>query len=212
MGLWGWTAIGVVLGVAAVWICATLFGRRRAGGGSVGEVNRHGTDNAHGDDGYDRGFNHGLAFARRSSDAASQAAKASRESAGSRRPRDPERESAARQDFQLRREWLEARFFTLASSSGKPRGLTWVDCDFDDEVVFARERRTGELRALVGLTIRFEAIEGGGMEDNPNVANLRAATAVFHHRNGAWETDGRSVFNLTPEQTVDHYQHELERT
>lgn len=62
-----------------------------------------------------------------------------------------------REIFQRRREWLEAKFLTLASQSGLPRGLTWTDCDFEDGVAFARERRTGELKAFVGVTISFEA-------------------------------------------------------
>ena len=49
--------------------------------------------------------------------------------------------------FQHRREWLEARFLTLAERSGKPRGLRWANCDFDDDVAFARDRRTGRPRA-----------------------------------------------------------------
>ncbi|MCO6454637.1 MAG: hypothetical protein J5I93_04980 [Pirellulaceae bacterium] len=112
--------------------------------------------------------------------------------------------------FQRRREWLEARFLTLASQSGSPRGLAWVDCEFDNAVAFARDRGTGELRALVGVTIRFEAIEGGGMEDVEAVGNLRAATAVFRWHRGDWETDGRAVFNLNPAETIRRYQHELE--
>jgi len=116
----------------------------------------------------------------------------------------------ARKLFHLRREWLEARFFTLAATSGKPRGLEWVDCDFDDDVSFARDRNTGQLRALVGVTIRFRAVEGGGMEDNPNVGNLRAASAVFHLDGDQWGTDGRVVFNLSPVQAIAHYRQELE--
>lgn len=116
----------------------------------------------------------------------------------------------ARGRFHLRREWLEARFITLAANSGKPRGLEWVDCDFDDSVAFARDRHTGRLRALVGVTIRFRAIEGGGMEDNPNVGNLRAASAVFHLDGDEWSTDGRALMNLNPEQAIEHYRQELE--
>src|SRR5437660_1196856 len=67
----------------------------------------------------------------------------------------------ARKLFHLQREHLEFRFFILASQSGKPRGLEWVDCDFEDDVSFARDRTSGRLRALVGVTIRFRAIEGG---------------------------------------------------
>src|SRR3954463_10520550 len=58
----------------------------------------------------------------------------------------------AKRLFHLRREWLEARFFTMASSSGKPRGLAWVDADFEDDVSFARDRGSGQLRAFVGVT------------------------------------------------------------
>jgi hypothetical protein len=116
----------------------------------------------------------------------------------------------ARKQFHLRREWLEANFLTIASQSGKPRGLAWVDCDFDDAVSFARDRHTGRLRALVAVTIQFEAVEGGGMEDNPNVGNLRAATAVFYLDGEAWSTTGRAIFNLNPEQAIEHYGQELE--
>jgi hypothetical protein len=113
---------------------------------------------------------------------------------------------SARQLFHLRREMLEARFLTLASQSGKPRGLTWADCDFEDEVSFARDRQSRQLRALVGVTIRFEAIEGGDMEGNPNVDKLRAATAVFLFENGQWMTEGRAIFNLNPEEAIRHFQ------
>lgn len=115
-----------------------------------------------------------------------------------------------REEFHRRREWLEARFLTLASRSGRPRGLAWVDCDFDDQVAFARDRSSGDLRALVAITIRFEAIEGGGMEDVEAVGNLRAATAVFRWQQTQWETDGRAIFNLNPAQAIQHFQHELE--
>lgn len=117
---------------------------------------------------------------------------------------------AARDLFHLRREMLEARFLSLASQSGKPRGLSWVDCDFEDHVSFARDRHSRQLRALVGVTIRFEAVDGGGMEDNPNVGNLKAATAVFRFENAQWITDGRAIFNLNPEEAIRHFQHELE--
>jgi len=118
--------------------------------------------------------------------------------------------TAVKSSFQQRREWLEARFLTLASQSGKPRGLAWVDCDFADQIAWARERESGELRALVGVTIRFEAVEGGGLENNPNVGNPRAATAVFRWQDNQWETDGRALFNLSPAQAIEHFQHELE--
>jgi len=70
-----------------------------------------------------------------------------------------------RRNFHRQREYLEARFLTIAADSGKPRGLEWVRCDFEDDVIYARNRQSGELTAFVGVTIGFEAVEGGGMED-----------------------------------------------
>jgi hypothetical protein len=116
----------------------------------------------------------------------------------------------ARQEFQRRREWLEAKFLTLASQSGKPRGLAWLDCDFENDVAFARERQSGRLRALVGVAIRFEAVEGGGMEDNPNVGNIRAATAVFHFDGVHWKTEGQALFNVNPAEAIERFHGELE--
>ena len=65
-------------------------------------------------------------------------------------------------------------------------------------------------RALVAVTISFEAIPGGGMEEVEAVGNLRAATVVFRLDGPEWETDGKACFNLSPAQTIDYFQHELE--
>jgi hypothetical protein len=116
-----------------------------------------------------------------------------------------------RRDFFRRREWLEAKFLQVAGARGTPRGLEWVDASFDDAVSFARDRRSGELTALVAVAIGFRAVEGGGMEDVEPVADQKAATAVFRHRGDEWMTDGRAVFNLNPRETIEHYHHELER-
>ena len=116
----------------------------------------------------------------------------------------------ARKLFHLRREWLEAEFLTLVSASGKPRGLIWSECEFADEVVFATDRNTGQLRAFAAVVVRFKAEEGGEMEGNPNVGNLRAATAVFHFDDAQWVTEGRAVFNLNPLETVERFHCELQ--
>jgi hypothetical protein len=116
---------------------------------------------------------------------------------------------SARKLFHLQRERLEYRFLVLASQTGKPRGLEWVDCDFEDDVSLARDRHTGRLRAYVGVTIRFRAVEGGGMEDNPNVDDLKAGSAEFRLDGSEWGTDGRVVFNLNPVEAIQYYR-ELE--
>jgi len=112
--------------------------------------------------------------------------------------------------FMLERESLQESYFNEAAASGKPRGLDWVNCDFEPEVTFARDRNNGQLRALVGVTIAFEATEGGDMEDVEAVGNLRAATAVFIHDGQAWSTAGRTIFNLDPVEAISHFDHELE--
>lgn len=116
----------------------------------------------------------------------------------------------ARETFHLRREWLEARFVSLYSQVGTPRGLECIDCDFENDVTFARDRHSGQLRALVGVTIGFKAVEGGGMEENPNVGNLRIATAVFRFDGAAWTSSDQPKFNLNPAQVIAHYPQELE--
>ncbi len=116
----------------------------------------------------------------------------------------------ARKIFFLRREWLEAEFLKLAGLRGIPRGLRWTEVNFDDAVRFARDRNTRQLRALVAVTIHFEAIEGGDMEDVEAVGNLRAATAIFHYDSRKWTSNGRALFNLNPTEAIEHYRHELE--
>ena len=116
----------------------------------------------------------------------------------------------ARKEFHTQREHLEAKFFEIASQSGKPRGLEWTHCDFQDDVAYARDRTSGDYLAMVGVTIRFAAIEGGGMEDVEAVGNLRAATAVFHYTADRWKTQGRAIFNLEPDEAIRHFQTTLE--
>lgn len=115
----------------------------------------------------------------------------------------------AQRDFHKVRERLEAKFFQLAGACGKPRGLRWTNVDFDDDVAYARDRKSSTLCAFVGVTISFEAIVGGGMEEVEAVSNLRAATATFRHQNGRWDTDGRALFNLNPVEAIAYYRDNL---
>uniref|UniRef100_A0A7C4LMT1 Uncharacterized protein n=1 Tax=Schlesneria paludicola TaxID=360056 RepID=A0A7C4LMT1_9PLAN len=104
--------------------------------------------------------------------------------------------------FRLRREQLEARFFDLASAQGKPRGLKWLDCDWQRDVLFARDKKSGLLTAFVAVNIRFEAVEGGGMEEVAAVGTVREAVALFHYRRGVWGTGGRALFNMNPSEAL----------
>lgn len=116
----------------------------------------------------------------------------------------------ARRTFRLKRELLEAKFFTLASSLGKPRGVRWLDCKWHDEVIFARDRQTGLITAFVGVSLCFEAIEGGDMEDVAAVAADRDASALFHYQAGSWGTGGRALFNMGPQLALERLQDQYE--
>ncbi len=104
--------------------------------------------------------------------------------------------------FRMQREQLEAKFFDLARMSGKPRGLKWLDGDWQSEVTFARACDTGLLTAFVGIHIRFEAIAGSDMEGLAAVDTVRDAAAVFHFQRGRWGTGGRVLMNMNPAEAV----------
>lgn len=112
--------------------------------------------------------------------------------------------------FRDQRTALQQRFFDVAAASGKPRGLRWKECQWSDLVEWVREKANGRLYALVGVTISFEAIEGGDMEGVEAVGNLRNATAVFFF-DEQWQTAGRVVFNLNPDEAVVHFKEGYER-
>jgi hypothetical protein len=124
--------------------------------------------------------------------------------------RQAERLARAQRDFHRQREPLEAKFIERAAASGKPRGLRWLDVDFEDDVVYARDRRSGRLKALVAIDVSFEAVAGGGMEEVEAVSNVRAATAEFVHDGTRWQTAGRVYFNLVPTATVEYLCRDLE--
>ncbi|MGE3803892.1 MAG: hypothetical protein AB7K24_04365 [Gemmataceae bacterium] len=117
----------------------------------------------------------------------------------------------ARELYKLQRERLQEIFFRAAAESGKPRGLRWSNIDWEEQVVFAREKQRGQLAALVAVTIQFEAVEGSDMEDLPAVGNLRNASAVFFFQKGQWHTVGKVLFNFNPDEAITHFENLYER-
>lgn len=109
----------------------------------------------------------------------------------------------ASDQFRRRRKMLEAQFFELAKSLGKPRGLRWRECEWSDDVTFARNKTSKMLTAFVGINIYFEAIEGGDMEDVAAVSTIRDAVAVFHYYRGSWGTGGKALFNMNPRDALE---------
>lgn len=116
----------------------------------------------------------------------------------------------ARRLFRRQREVLEAKFFDIASSLGKPRGVRWLECQWHGDVLFVRDRHSGLITAFVSVSLQFEAIEGGDMEDVLAVGKLRDASAVFHYQQGAWGTGGRALFNMDPKTAVERFSEQYE--
>jgi hypothetical protein len=117
----------------------------------------------------------------------------------------------ARSLFEHQRSQLQEEFFRAVQASGKPRGLRWKSCEWGPQLELARERSTGRLAALVGITVQFEAIEGSDMEGLPAVANLRNASAVFFFHRGRWHTTGKVLFNLNPDEAFERLAAHYER-
>jgi hypothetical protein len=112
-------------------------------------------------------------------------------------------QSRAVSGFRIEREHLEARFFDLARGRGIPRDLRWVECEWLEQVTFGRSVEDGMLTAFVGVNIRFEAVEGGDMEDVEAVGLIRDAAALFHYQHGHWGTGGRAMFNMDPQTAIE---------
>jgi hypothetical protein len=108
----------------------------------------------------------------------------------------------ARESFRLQKERLEDVVLKAATASGKPRGLRWVSCRFNDEFTLVRDRATRRLAALIPVTVIFDPIPGGDMEGVPAAKEPRLATAVLHFRHGQWVSDGQTLFNVTPADAI----------
>jgi hypothetical protein len=116
----------------------------------------------------------------------------------------------ATNDFVRNSATLAGDFCAAANVTGKPRGLKWRECSFQSGMVLARDRANGEWLGLVPVTVSFEAISGGGMEEVEAVGNLRAATAVLTWTGREWTTAGRAIFNLEPREVLERYKESLE--
>jgi hypothetical protein len=113
--------------------------------------------------------------------------------------------------FHIQREHQEARFLELAARRGRPAGWAWVDGEFDDRVVLACKRGTASLRALVQMTIVLEKITPFEEHGEGQQTRVQSATGVFLLSGNRWTTEGHTVLDLDPEETVDRFSGELER-
>ena len=99
----------------------------------------------------------------------------------------------ARERFRGRRERLEARFVTVLGKMRPIEADRWADADWQDEVVWARDRRSRNVLALVGVHFAPALFA----DDAP-----RYSTALFEFRDGEWITEGLFLEELRPEEAV----------
>lgn len=115
----------------------------------------------------------------------------------------------AQHSFHAEREWLEAKFLRLATMQPAPDTPRWADCFFADDVAYVRSRSTGELSALVAVTLASEADEVGASGRAEVIGNLQVGTAVFRFDGQHWATEGRTLLNLSPSQAIQRFQDDL---
>ena len=118
----------------------------------------------------------------------------------------------ARESYRLQKERLAEVFLKTANLSGKPRGLSWASGSLAGEMVLSRDRHTRQLTGLVAMDIHFEPLPGGDMEDCAAAKIPRTVTAVFYFMRGEWLTEGRAIFNMTPEQVLSTFDRTKDET
>lgn len=97
----------------------------------------------------------------------------------------------ARESFHLQREWLEARFVTALERADPGEAARWEEARWRDEVLWARDRQSRCLLALVCVHFQVGPFDHG-----------RVATAVFEYRKRRWCADGKRLDEIRPDQVV----------
>jgi hypothetical protein len=104
----------------------------------------------------------------------------------------------ARVLFHQQREWLEARFMTAVIRADAVEGERWELAHWHDEVLWARDRQTRHLLALV--CVHFEA----GPFELPSLP--RHVTVLFEFKKGRWCADGKRLDETRPQEAIDRNQ------
>jgi hypothetical protein len=101
--------------------------------------------------------------------------------------------------FLLQQDRLQTRFLQAAISTGIPAGFRWRSCSFNGDIIFARNRRTGELAAVIGIHAQFEPNrdQNGPLE--------RQGSALFFFDRGHWRTVGKALFDRSPTQVLEQF-------
>jgi len=100
----------------------------------------------------------------------------------------------ARELFHQQREWLEARFISALGHGDPVEAARWESAQWHDEVLWARDRQSRRLLALVRVDFEltpFDTSHGS-----------RHATAIFEFRKGHWAVEGKRLDEMLPGEVV----------
>lgn len=110
---------------------------------------------------------------------------------------------------------MEQEFLAAAAATGKHRGILWNQARFHNSALLVRDRATGDIYALVGISIApptsaSNAVVRGGMEDVHSASNVRCVTGMLEWKSQRWTTAGRVLLNLEPPAAVVRYADSLD--
>lgn len=117
----------------------------------------------------------------------------------------------ARRTFPAQKDLVQNEFYRIASASGKPRGVRWKELQWGQQTEFLRHRQTAQICVLIGVTIRFEAVEGSDMVHVEAVNDPKNATAMFVYHQGQWHPTEKAIFNLNPDEAAEQFEEHYER-
>jgi len=102
----------------------------------------------------------------------------------------------ARALFHQQREWLEARFLGALGRIEPTARVRWEEAHWHDEVLWARDRQTRRLLAMIG--VHFDP----SPFDDDSDSEPRNATALFEFRKGRWHAEGKRLEEIRPDEAV----------
>jgi hypothetical protein len=102
----------------------------------------------------------------------------------------------ARELFRARREHLEVDFMIALGKANPTERVRWEEGHWHDEILWARDRQTRRLLALIGVDFGISLFE-----DLPEPSGHHA-TALFEFRNGRWYAEGKRLDEICPDEAV----------
>ncbi len=103
----------------------------------------------------------------------------------------------ARSLFHRNRERLEARFILALRRADPAEGERWENADWDDDVLWARDRQSHHVLALTCVEFEPEPFE--------TFVGPIHSTAIFEFHDGHWCAQGRRLDEMRPDEAVDRF-------